>query len=129
MSGGHFRRRQRQLCLLLMVAPRYCSHHQPCFIGRLDFCYFVNVLSAIGMVYPEPWFLKLNFVFANGPLAWAILAWRNSLVFHSVDKITSVFIHAFPALLTYCWRWDFLDAATGKSFMCGNDACALDFNR
>jgi hypothetical protein len=45
------------------------------------------------------------FVFANGPLLVAIVAWRNSMVFHSLDKTTSLFIHVFPALLTYCTRW------------------------
>jgi hypothetical protein len=29
----------------------------------------------------------------------------NSLVFHSLDKVTSVFIHIFPALVTYVIRW------------------------
>ena len=42
---------------------------------------------------------------ANGPLAWAILVWRNSFVFHSVDKVTSTFIHAMPPLVTFCQRW------------------------
>lgn len=28
-----------------------------------------------------------------GPLASAIITWRNSLVFHSIDKVTSLFIH------------------------------------
>lgn len=34
------------------------------------------------------------------------VTWRNSFVFHSLDKVTSVFIHSFPALLTYVHRWD-----------------------
>lgn len=29
----------------------------------------------------------------------------HSLVFHSLDKVTSVFIHIFPALVTYVIRW------------------------
>lgn len=35
---------------------------------------------------------------SNGPLLWAIITWRNSLVFHDLDKITSVMIHAFPPI-------------------------------
>jgi hypothetical protein len=27
------------------------------------------------------------------------------MVFHSVDKITSLFIHLNPALLMFCLRW------------------------
>lgn len=42
---------------------------------------------------------------SNGPLAFAIIAWRNSLVFHSPDHVTSLFIHAFPPLLMFAQRW------------------------
>lgn len=31
--------------------------------------------------------------------------WRNSLVFHDVEKITSLYIHIFPGLLLYTLRW------------------------
>jgi len=31
--------------------------------------------------------------------------WKNSVVFHDLDKMTSVFIHIFPALVVYCIRW------------------------
>lgn len=31
-----------------------------------------------------------------GPIASAIITWRNSLVFHSMDKVTSLFIHLYP---------------------------------
>ncbi|GAB5593121.1 hypothetical protein Unana1_08021 [Umbelopsis nana] len=30
---------------------------------------------------------------------------QSALVFHSLDKVTSVFIHIFPALVTYVIRW------------------------
>lgn len=33
---------------------------------------------------------------SHGPLCTAIATWRNSLVFHSVDKVTSLFIHIYP---------------------------------
>jgi hypothetical protein len=33
---------------------------------------------------------------SHGPLCTAIATWRNSLVFHSVDKVTSLFIHVYP---------------------------------
>ena len=45
------------------------------------------------------------FAIANGPLALAIAMWRNSLVFHSLDKMTSMFIHILPALVTFSERW------------------------
>ena len=44
------------------------------------------------------WF-KSNFVMSHGPIAIAILAWQNSIVFHSLDKMTSYFIHIMPVTL------------------------------
>jgi len=41
------------------------------------------------------------FGIANGPLAWATYIFRNSLVFHDADKMTSVYIHVLPLFLTY----------------------------
>jgi hypothetical protein len=35
----------------------------------------------------------------QGPLAWALIVWRCSLVFNSVDKIISVLIHLLPGML------------------------------
>lgn len=37
------------------------------------------------------WYTQLQ-----GPLAWALIVWRCSLVFNSFDKIVSVFIHLLP---------------------------------
>jgi hypothetical protein len=50
-------------------------------------------------------FFKVMFIFTNGPLPIAIPVWRNSIVFHDYDKITSVYIHILPAMLYYCARW------------------------
>jgi len=52
-------------------------------------------------------FLSLKFFFglSNGPLLFAVIAWNNKLVFHDLDKLTSLFIHLFPPLLTYNIRW------------------------
>ena len=41
---------------------------------------------------------KLSFLFL-------ILAFRNSLVFHDLDKMTSLFIHLWPAALAWQARW------------------------
>ena len=34
--------------------------------------------------------LQVTFAYATGPLAWSVIAFRNSLVFHSVDKVTKI---------------------------------------
>ena len=90
----------------------------------LDFCYFVNVSpwfqhpdTLFTLFYLQisvllqsltctmdsdsgfcaTWF-KSNFVMSHGPIAIAILAWQNSIVFHSLDKMTSYFIHIMPVI-------------------------------
>lgn len=63
-----------------------------------DLCYWVNFLTLM-FLWAAPWsehLLVAVYYLSLGSLAWAIVAWRNSLVFHSVDKITSLFIHVFP---------------------------------
>ncbi|CAO0803080.1 unnamed protein product [Mucor circinelloides] len=72
-----------------------------------DLCYYVNLLTLLFLwVFPSSTLLyTAAFTLTNGPVLWAIITWRNSLVFHSLDKVTSVFIHIFPALVTYTLRW------------------------
>ena len=72
----------------------------------LDFCYFANASCFVNLLlYPNCdrlW--RLNY--ANSlVLLGAMLAWRNSLVFHSLDKVTSIAIHFLPSLLIYIERW------------------------
>ena len=73
----------------------------------LDFCYFVLFCVFVNLYIfsDSQLFFKVCFIYANGPLTWAIVIWRNSLVFHDYDKITSVYIHFFPCLLYYAGRW------------------------
>eukprot|EP00804_Cyclotella_cryptica_P001271 CCRYP_012755-RA/>CCRYP_012755-RA protein AED:0.10 eAED:0.10 QI:546/1/1/1/0/0/2/100/185 len=40
--------------------------------------------------------------------------WRNSLVFHSMDKMTSMFIHMLPPIVMFCRRWG--DHFSAKEF-------------
>ncbi|KAL2534322.1 hypothetical protein Adt_07673 [Abeliophyllum distichum] len=73
----------------------------------LDFCYYANTIFLIMLLfYPrnEKLFM-VCFSFAEGPLAWALIIWRCSLVFNSMDKIVSVFIHLLPGLVYFTIRW------------------------
>ncbi|KAJ4708826.1 Integral membrane protein [Melia azedarach] len=73
----------------------------------LDFCYYANTIFLIDLLlYPknEKLFM-VCFSFAEGPLAWALIVWRCSLVFNSVDKIVSVLIHLLPGLVFFTIRW------------------------
>ncbi|KAK9841696.1 hypothetical protein WJX74_010260 [Apatococcus lobatus] len=72
-----------------------------------DFCYMANLLLLFHIwICPHSAFLhKVTFAYAAGPLAWSVVAFRNSLVFHSVDKITSLFLHWYPACVVWTERW------------------------
>ncbi|KAK2466381.1 hypothetical protein APHAL10511_002023 [Amanita phalloides] len=63
-----------------------------------DLCYYVNILNFIFI-----WFLPTNpalftacYCLSHGSLASAVITWRNSLVFHDQEKVTSLFIHIYP---------------------------------
>ncbi|KZT12897.1 uncharacterized protein LAESUDRAFT_638692 [Laetiporus sulphureus 93-53] len=65
-----------------------------------DLCYYANILNLIYI-----WFLPSSSVLliacyclSHGSLASAVITWRNSLVFHDFDKVTSLFIHVYPPL-------------------------------
>jgi len=73
----------------------------------LDFCYYCQVLLLFYIYWHHrnPVYFQFVFCLSNGPLAWAIVMWKNSLVFHDIDKMISLFIHIFPPIVTYCLRW------------------------
>lgn len=70
---------------------RYYRYHK---IGwhyfLADLCYFVNLLSVLSIwVFPRSKRLFIStFCLAFGNNAVAIAMWRNSMVFHSLDKVT-----------------------------------------
>ncbi|KAJ3203981.1 hypothetical protein HK099_001307 [Clydaea vesicula] len=68
-----------------------------------DLCYVVNFLTVLCLyAFPSSNFMFIaTFCLAHGPVAWAIYAWRNSMVFHSVDKMTSIWIHYMLKELKY----------------------------
>ncbi|CAO3622664.1 unnamed protein product [Mucor hiemalis] len=95
-----------QLVILLILRyVIYRSKRWHYFI--FDICYFVNCMTMLFLWgYSNSTILFIaTYCMTNGPVAWAIITWRNSLVFHSLDKVTSVFIHIMPPLVTYCIRW------------------------
>ncbi|XP_052773799.1 uncharacterized protein LOC128212401 [Mya arenaria] len=72
----------------------------------IDFCYFANALTYVFLWFPEHENLyRAVFAVANGPVLVAAAVYRNSLVFHHHDKLTSCYIHFMPPLLTFCARW------------------------
>ncbi|KAL4422696.1 hypothetical protein ABPG75_008893 [Micractinium tetrahymenae] len=73
----------------------------------LEYCYAANLVAFVYLfLSPQSAVLRrFSFAIMSGPLMWSIVAMRNSLVFHSGDKITTLMMHASPALSAWCMRW------------------------
>jgi len=104
---------------IVFIALRiYMFRRQKMHYYLFDFCYFANLLTFLYLhVFPQNETLFLIcFSFSVGPLAWAIIAWRNSLVLHSLSRTTSVFIHITPGLVLYSIMWLADDPATQTKY-------------
>jgi hypothetical protein len=89
----------------------------------LDWCYVINYLSVIYYLIcvlkanipafagantlnvAGPILFRIAFTCVTGPLAMSILAFRNSLVFHSLDQIIILAVHWSPNLALWGMRW------------------------
>ncbi|KAJ3810167.1 hypothetical protein F5876DRAFT_42331 [Lentinula aff. lateritia] len=62
-----------------------------------DLCYYVNILNFIyiWLLPQSPALFIACYCLSHGSLASAVITWRNSLVFHDQDKVTSLFIHIY----------------------------------
>lgn len=77
--------------LMILMPARYYSYHKIGYHYFLaDMCYFVNLLAMLSIwCFPGSKRLFIStYCLAFGNNAIAIALWRNSLVFHSVDKVT-----------------------------------------
>ena len=78
-----------QFCYFMPI--RYYTYHKRGYHYFLaDLCYFVNLLLLVSIwVAPNSKRLLIStYCLAYGNNAVAIAMWRNSLVFHSLDKVT-----------------------------------------
>lgn len=72
-----------------------------------DFCYFANSLIMYFLVF-EPkndYLFKVFFTYANGPFGLAIPAFKNSMIFHKLDNLTSIAIHIIPLVTSWNLKW------------------------
>jgi hypothetical protein len=82
----------------------YTYHRRGYHYFLADLCYFVNFLCVLSIwVFPQSKRLFIStYCLAFGNNAVAIAMWRNSMVFHSFDKVTSLFIHIMPCVTLHC---------------------------
>ncbi|KAI9751289.1 MAG: hypothetical protein M1815_001253 [Lichina confinis] len=82
----------------------YTYHRRGYHYFLADLCYFVNLMAVLSLwFFPRSKRLFMStYCLAYGNNAVAIAMWRNSLVLHSLDKITSLFIHIMPPVTLHC---------------------------
>ncbi|KAI1811365.1 hypothetical protein GGS20DRAFT_579152 [Poronia punctata] len=91
--------------LIYFMPIRYFTYHRIGYHYFLaDLCYFVNFLVFASVwLFPSSKRLFISaYCLAFGNNAVAIIMWRNSLVFHDFDKVTSLFIHIMPCATLHC---------------------------
>lgn len=88
----------------LLLPVRFITYYKIGFGYYLaDLCYYVNFLLLLYIwVFPQS---KMLFIaccsFSWGTVSFAVITWKNKLVLHSVEKITSTAIHVFPGIIMY----------------------------
>ena len=76
----------------------------------IDLCYFSTALILYNIWF-DPYneeFMRIGYLLSHGSLAVSILAFRNSLVFHDMDCMTSMGIHTAPMLIMHHIRWSLI---------------------
>lgn len=83
------------LYLLPMRAYKYKKRAWHYFL--FDLCYYSTILNFVYLwIAPSsPWLFVSCYCLAHGSLGTAVITWRNSLVFHDSDKVTSLFVHIY----------------------------------
>lgn len=104
------------IILPFLIATRYVHY---ILVGwhmyLVDFCYFANTMLLYYLNFdPKNEALMTSvYLFATGPLAIGIVAFRNSLVYHKIDFLTSLSIHAVPLIVAFRVRWGTIPSQAG----------------
>eukprot|EP00359_Climacostomum_virens_P009439 CAMPEP_0204908108 /NCGR_PEP_ID=MMETSP1397-20131031/7116_1 /ASSEMBLY_ACC=CAM_ASM_000891 /TAXON_ID=49980 /ORGANISM="Climacostomum Climacostomum virens, Strain Stock W-24" /LENGTH=336 /DNA_ID=CAMNT_0052077495 /DNA_START=30 /DNA_END=1040 /DNA_ORIENTATION=- len=98
-------------CVLLIS--RFCYYrwmHWHYFM--LDFCYLANILTLCFLwVWPDSvWLYSAIYSYSMGPLLIAVPMFHNAYVPHSMDRMTSIFIHLWPGVTLWTIRYNSCDA-------------------
>jgi hypothetical protein len=88
--------------LFYFMPIRFITYHKKGYHYFLaDLCYFVNILVVLSVwVFPQSKRLFIaTYCLAMGNNAVAIIMWRNSLVFHSMDKVVRYVSSLHPGVV------------------------------
>lgn len=93
---------------VVLFTIRYATYRvQKLHYMLFEFCYFAGYVG-LYYLYCDPTnaaLRKISFAMMAGPLTWVIVALRNSMVLHDADKMTTLMMHASPAVTAWTMRW------------------------
>lgn len=93
-------------CCFFLPLRIYTYSRQHWHYYLADYCYLANALLLLYLwVWPSsPFLFSVCYCCAYGPLGMSVMTWRNSLLLHSAEKMTSLFIHLYPLLTMHTIR-------------------------
>lgn len=96
------------LGLYLLPLRAYTYKRRSFHYFLFDLCYYVTILNFVYIwIFPQsPTLFVACYCLSHGSLASAVITWRNSLVFHDLDKVTSLFVHIYAPLTFTVIRYD-----------------------
>ena len=73
----------------------------------IDFWYIGNYIIFFMLFFcpTNRFFYLASYAIGSGTLGWATILVNNSFVLHSIDKITSCYLHLNPMLMMYNLHW------------------------
>ncbi len=90
-----------------LLSYRYVSYRRKKWhFFLIDFCYAVNASCMVQVRwFPlwERWFAA-NYFASLGPIAASVVVWQNSIVFHSVTRLSTFLMHICPAVACHLHR-------------------------
>uniref|UniRef100_A0A7S3PT83 Glycerophosphocholine acyltransferase 1 n=1 Tax=Aplanochytrium stocchinoi TaxID=215587 RepID=A0A7S3PT83_9STRA len=92
------------LGLLVQKTILYSRSKQLYFMLDSGYMNTALLLVNVTILRRSPTLWKTNFMIANGLQLWGLVILNNSLSFHSMDKMSSVFLLYMPAVVTYVER-------------------------
>lgn len=93
---------------LVLLISRFCYYrYKHWHYFMLDFCYLANLLTLLFLwVWPDSvWLFSAIYSYAMGPLLVAIPMFHNAYVPHSIDRMTSIYIHLWPGITLWTLRY------------------------
>ncbi|KAN0096472.1 Protein of unknown function (DUF2838) domain containing protein [Hyaloscypha variabilis] len=91
--------------LLYLMPIRCYTYYQRGYHFFLpDLCYIVNILCMCTIwLFPQSTRLFIGtYCLAFGNNAISITMWRSLMIFHNLEKVTTVFIHVMPCVALHC---------------------------